>query len=183
MNQELQQHIENLHNTDRKVQGASFQHLMKQTDQPVSWSSDAREALLELLEQGNNRGRAIAAQLLCNLAKSDPVSAAEMLPKLIAATKDEKFVTARHSLLALRRVGIVNDELARQVVDGLSRRFEECIVEKNCTLIRYDITCVMRQVYDHTGSEWISERARALIETETDPKYRKKYQKEWKDVK
>jgi hypothetical protein len=182
MNKELQLHIENLHSADRNVQGASFQHLMKQTDQPVGWSSEARDSLLELLERGNNRGRSIAAQVLCNLAKSDPGSAVEMLPKLIAATRDEKFVTARHSLLALRRVGIVNEDLARQVVDGLSRRFEECIDEKNCTLIRYDIACVMRQIYDHTGNEEISERVRMLIGTETDPKYRKKYLKEWKDV-
>ena len=63
---------------------------------------------------------------------------------------------------------------------GLEQRFHECVTEKNCTLIRYDIMQSMRNVYDVVKDESIRAKALALIETEADPKYRKKYAAVWK---
>jgi len=63
---------------------------------------------------------------------------------------------------------------------GLERRFQECISEKNCTLIRFDIIQDLRNLYDAAGNDKIKENALALIETETDLKYRKKYAGVWK---
>lgn len=183
MKELLQQQIQQLYSKDRNQQGASFQQLMKLTNQPVDWAYQIWDDLLELLEKGDNRGRSIAPQVLCNLAKSDPDGRMiNDLPKLFQATKDEKFVTARHSLLALWKVGIVNPTLTRKTVDGLSKRFEECIDEKNCTLIRYDICCVLRKIFDHTQEEQIFKKTISLIDTETDEKYRKKYLTVWKDI-
>jgi hypothetical protein len=51
---------------------------------------------------------------------------------------------------------------------------------KNCTLIRYDILQSLRNVYDQVKDEKIRSKALALIETETDLKYRKKYAALWK---
>jgi len=65
-------------------------------------------------------------------------------------------------------------------VDGLERRFKECITEKNCTLIRYDIIQSLRNVYDVIKDEKVKEKALELIETEDDLKYRKKYASLWK---
>jgi len=65
-------------------------------------------------------------------------------------------------------------------MDGLERRFKECINEKNCTLIRYDILQSFRNVYDSVKDEKIREKALELIETEEDLKYRKKYATLWK---
>lgn len=183
MKKTLQKHIQNLYSNNGKLQGASFQELMKLTEGPVEWAYEIWDSLLDLLENGNNRGRSIAAQVLCNLAKSDPDNRmVEDLPKLMETTKDERFVTARHSLLALSKVGIVNENLTQKTVAGLSKRFEECIDEKNCTLIRYGIICVLRKIFDHTLDEEVYKTSISLIETETDEKYRKKYLKEWKDI-
>jgi hypothetical protein len=51
---------------------------------------------------------------------------------------------------------------------------------KNCTLIRYDILQGMRNLYGEVGDDTIRDRAQALIETEGDPKYRKKYAGLWR---
>lgn len=183
MEDSIEKHIQNLYSKDKNLQGASFQHLMKQTDKPVAWVYDMWDSLVDLLQNGDNRGRSIAAQVLCNLAKSDHENRmSEDLPKLVQTTKDEKFVTARHALLALWKVGIVNKNLTKKTVDGLSKRFEECIDEKNFTLIRYDITRVLRKIFDHTHDEQVFKRSISLIEIETDEKYRKKYLTVWKDV-
>jgi len=65
-------------------------------------------------------------------------------------------------------------------VDSLAGRFEECIIEKNGTLIRYDILQSLRNVYDAVKDERIKEKALELIEREEDIKYRKKYANLWK---
>ena len=65
-------------------------------------------------------------------------------------------------------------------MEGLERRFKECLTEKNGTLIRYDIIQSLRNVYNAIKDENVKERALALIEMEEDPKYRKKYASLWK---
>ena len=95
--------------------------------------------------------------------------------KLLAGTKDPQFVTARHTLQALWHVGLVGKKQQAKVVTGLSARFRECAEEKNGTLIRYDIVQGLRRIHDATKDEGIRKRALALIATEEDPKYRRKY--------
>jgi len=65
-------------------------------------------------------------------------------------------------------------------VDGLAGRFEECITEKNCTLIRYDIIQGLKNLYAEVKDEKVREKALELIETEEDIKYRKKYARLWR---
>jgi hypothetical protein len=57
---------------DRVKQGEAFQQILEITAQPVSWAYDVWDELLRQLTDKNNRNRSIAAQVLCNLAKSDP---------------------------------------------------------------------------------------------------------------
>ena len=78
------------------------------------------------------------------------------------------------------KVGAAGKEQQKKLVDGLSGRFKECITEKNCTLIRYDIIQGFRQLYDEVRDEKIKEKALELIETEQDLKYRKKYASLWR---
>lgn len=66
--------------------------------------------------------------------------------------------------------------------DGLARRYQECITEKNCTLIRCDILQGLRNLYNQEEEDDIKGRALALIETEEDLKYRKKYAGVWRRV-
>ena len=173
--------INNLKSTDKDRQNHAYQTLMDLTAEPVDWAYEVWDGLLWLTANGDNRQRSIAGQLICNLAKSDPeariVRDAE---RLIAVTRDERFVTARHVLLALWKIAIVGNPQRNAVVDGLRRRFKECAAEKNCTLIRYDIQCVFRKIYEATAEESLRSTAEQLICLEEDAKYRKKYATVWR---
>lgn len=173
----------NFHSTDPQRQNDGYQQLMFITNQPVDWAYEAWDGLLADLRHKDNHVRAIAAQLLCNLAKSDPEK--RMLKDfaaLLLVTKDERFVTARHCLQSLWKVGVAGPEQRQVFLTGLAGRFAECVAEKNCSLIRYDILQSLRNVYDLTHAGEIREKALALIETETDVKYRKKYTSLWKKM-
>jgi ribosomal protein L17 len=183
MDQITKQHFDSLQSTDANLRYASFQYIINLTKQPVDWAYEAWDDMLALTKNGDNHQRTIAVQVLSNLAKSDPEQRMlKDLEKLIAVTKDEKFVTARHSLQSLWKVGIASKELQKKVLDRLVKRFKECIAEKNCTLIRYDILEVLRKIYDQVNDEKIKNTSLALIETEDDLKYRKKYMGLWKDI-
>jgi hypothetical protein len=183
MDANTREHFTRLHSTDAESRGASFKHLLELTQQPVDWAYEVWDELLTLLREGDNHQRAIGAQLLSSLAKSDSQQRMlKDLDQLMTVTKDERFVTARHSLQSLWRVGTANPALQKEVVDRLSQRFRDCTTEKNGTLIRYDILEVFRKIYDTVRDEQLKQQALALLETEEDPKYRKKYSGLWKDL-
>jgi hypothetical protein len=166
----------NLRSPDPDQQNYAFQSLLKATDSPVDWAYEVWDDLLRTLADGNNRQRSIAAQVLSNLAKSD--SQQRMLKDLSAllkVTKDERFVTARHCLQSLWKVGLAGEAQRKALVKGLAARFKECKVEKNCTLIRYDILVVLRRVFDLVNDGEIRLTAERLMATEKDLKCRKKY--------
>ena len=99
--------------------------------------------------------------------------------KLLAVTQDERFVTARHCLQAIWKIGLAGKAQQKLVVDGLEQRFYDCRSEKNWSLIRYDIIQDLRHLYDAVQDDAIKAKALELIETEKDVKYRKKYAKLW----
>ncbi|HEX5433213.1 MAG TPA: hypothetical protein VFY05_03160, partial [Candidatus Angelobacter sp.] len=115
------------------------------------------------------------------LAKSDPKNRMRKdLAAILAVTKDERFVTARHCLQSLWKVGVAGESQRKALVAGLVVRFRECASEKNCTLIRYDILECLRRIYNVVADESLRTTALALIDTEPDPKYRKKYASLWR---
>jgi hypothetical protein len=181
MNKAMQARVEDLRSDDRARQNGAFTHVLQATDKPVDWAYEVWDEMVEGLRHKDNHVRAIAAQVLCNLAKSDPKG--KMLKDfdaLLAVTRDERFVTARHCLQSLWKVGAAGKRQQKRLVDGLADRFAECVSEKNGTLIRYDILQGLRRLYDHVKDESIRVKALALLETEADPKYRKKYASVWK---
>lgn len=181
MDQTTRNHLANCHSTDRALQNDAFTYLIAATEQPVDWAYETWDGLVADLRDPDNHVRAIAAQLLCNLAKSDPELRMEQsFAVLLHVTRDERFVTARHCMQALWKVGVAGDSQQRIYVEGLAGRFAECAAEKNCTLIRFDILQSFRNVYDVTHAEEIRQKALALIETESAEKYRKKYATLWK---
>jgi len=172
---ELTTRIAGIHSGDRTVQGDAFRSRLADSEGPVTWAYEVWDELVEALTHQDNRLRSIASQLLCNLAKSDPeCRILDDLDALLAVTRDEKFVTARHCLLAFWKIGLVGEEQRRRVVAGLAGRFERPAGEKNGTLTRFDIVQGLRKLYDQTTDEAIRAKALELIETEPDPKYRKK---------
>jgi hypothetical protein len=181
MDKTVQYHLANLWSTDRERQNDAFISMLKLTDKPVGWAYDVWDELLTNLTHPDNHNRAIAAQVLCNLAKSDPRNRVlKDFDKLLEVTKDERFVTARHCIQSLWKVGVAGKKQQKLYMEGFERRFRECRTEKNYTLIRYDILRSIRNVYDVTGDEKIKEKALELITTEEDIKYRKKYASLWR---
>ena len=181
MDQLIRANLDAIRSPDKEAQNGAFQHLLAATVESVDWAYEAWDGLLEALRHKDNRCRSIASQILCNLAKSDPKKRmVRDLPALLAVTKDEKFVTARHCMQALWKVGAAGASQRKALVAGLTTRFHECVKEKNCTLIRYDIVESLRKVYDAAEDEEVKRKALALIETEQDLKYRKKYATVWK---
>jgi hypothetical protein len=181
MDKAIRTHLNNIRSDDGHRQNQAYAYLMKKTEQPVDWAYEAWDELLESLRHKDNHVRAISAQLLANLAKSDPQG--RMLKDfeaLLAVTKDERFVTARHCLQALWKVGMAGKKQQAVLLKGMPRRFKECAREKNGTLIRYDIIQGLRNLYDATSDEQVKETALALVETETDVKYQKKYASVWR---
>jgi hypothetical protein len=181
MDQKIRAAVDNIRSTDPVTQNKAFQDVIAATDKLVDWAYEVWDEMLDGLRHKDNHVRAIAAQVLSNLAKSDPKE--RMLKDfntLLALTKDERFVTARHTMQSLWKVGVVGAKQQKKYMDGLSRRFAECSTEKNCTLIRYDILQSMRNVYDVVKDEKIRAKALTLIETEDDLKYRKKYATLWR---
>lgn len=183
MDTTIQDQFAAIRSGDRGVQGTAFTALMAATEQPVDWAYEAWDDLKAALSHRDNRLRSIASQLLCNLAKSDPKGRIlKDLDALIDVTRDDKFVTARHCLLALWKIGLGGAKQRKAVVNALAGRFADCAAEKNCTLIRYDLVQGLRKLYDHTRDDTIRTMALALIETEPDLKYRRKYAAEWRSV-
>jgi hypothetical protein len=130
---------------------------------------------------GGRAARAIAAQVLCDLAESDRSN--RMLhdfPALFAVTGDERFVTARHCLQALWKVGAAGKEQQRLLLTALEKQFNNCVTHKNCTLIRYDVIKCLRDLYDAVNDDNIRVLAHRLIDSEQNLKYRKKYSAIWR---
>ncbi len=174
-------HLNNLWSENRDLQNKAYSYILEATDKPVDWSYDVWDEMVGNLDHKDNHNRAIAGQVLCNLAKSDPKS--RMLKDfdaLLAVTKDERFVTARHCLQSIWKVGAAGKKQQKIVVSGLAGRFSDCVAEKNCALIRCDIIQGLRKLYDEVHDEQVKGKALALIESEEDSKYRKKYAGLWR---
>ena len=181
MDETTRTHWNNLRSNDGDARYTAYTALLAMTDQPVDWSYEVWDELLANLRHADNHQRTIAVQLLCNLARSDPEQ--RMLrdvDALFAVTKDERFVTARHSLQAIWKVALAGPRHQQLVVEQLTGRFRDSVTEKNATLIRYDIVEDLRKIYDATEDEQVRETALALIATEDDGKYRKKYASVWR---
>lgn len=181
MDKTIRAHLDNIRSTDGQLQNKAYHFLMDATEKPVDWAYEAWDELVEGLTHKDNHVRAISSQLLANLGKSDPKGRMfKDFDKLLAVTKDEKFVTARHCLQSIWKVGLGGKNAQIMVVKGLEKRYQECVKEKNGTLIRYDILVSLRNLYEATTSSEIKEKALELIELEEDVKYKKKYAGVWK---
>jgi len=174
--------LKDLRSSDKELRYQAFCSIIKITDEPVDWAYQVWDEMLANLKHKDNHIRAIAAQLLCNLAKSDPEN--RMLKdfgSILVVTRDERFVTARHTLQALWKIGLAGDKQRKLLLEGLETRYHECISEKNCTLIRFDIIQDLRNLFDETKDETLREKALSLITLERDLKYRKKYASLWRN--
>ncbi|MBE0671397.1 MAG: hypothetical protein IH588_12475 [Anaerolineales bacterium] len=181
MDKTIRSKMDDIFTGDGQTQFKAYDYLMKESEKPVSWAYDVWDEVVSGLTHKDNHVRAICGQLLGNLGKSDPKGRMfKDFDKLLNVTKDEKFVTARHTMQNIWKVGLGGKKHQQLVVQGLEKRFKECIKEKNGALIRYDILVTLRNLYNATTSNEIKEKALELIELEQDAKYKKKYATVWK---
>ncbi|WP_249869625.1 hypothetical protein [Oceanobacillus saliphilus] len=181
MDNNIQNDFDNLEVKDKNIQYEAYNHIMKEIDHKVEWAYEVWDELVKGLRSSDNHKRSRCAQFLAGLAKSDPDKRIMSdFPALWQVTKDEKFVTARHALQSIWKVGLAGDEQQEMVIQHVSDRFKNCQDEKNHTLIRFDIIQGLRNLYDATEKEEIKQVAHELIQIEQDPKYQKKYAKVWK---
>ncbi|MEV4481336.1 hypothetical protein [Micromonospora coxensis] len=166
---------------DRARQNAAYTSLMQATREAVPWADAVWDDLVGHLGDADNHNRAIAAQVLCNLAahhRSERVL--KDLDTLVAVTRDERFVTARHALRSLWRVGLGDEAQRLALLAALVRRYREAADEKNGTLVRSDIVEGLRQLHDAVADPRVAQTAQELIDAETDPKYQRKYRGHWR---
>src|SRR5260370_35712453 len=132
--------MDDLRSADKDRQNTAFASLDEATQEPVDWAYEVWDDLLRILVEGDNRQRAIGAQILCNLATSDPQGRmVQDVEALLVVTKDERFVTARHCLQSLWKVAVAGERQREVVVQGVVRRFQGGGGEKNGPWLRYAI--------------------------------------------
>ncbi|NJC98558.1 MAG: hypothetical protein C3F07_20570 [Anaerolineales bacterium] len=183
MDKTIRTYLNDIRSEDGELQNKAYHALMEKTEKPVDWAYKAWDELVEGLTHKDNHVRSISSQLLANLGKSDPKGRMfKDFDKLLNVTKDEKFVTARHCLQSIWKVGLGGKNQQIMVVKGLEKRYQECVKEKNGSLIRYDILVGLKNLYEATTSSEIKEKALELIELEEDEKYKKKYLSVWKKL-
>ncbi|HEX2995087.1 MAG TPA: hypothetical protein VHP14_09685 [Anaerolineales bacterium] len=177
MNKTIKNHIENLASTDDKIRLEALQSLLKVTESKVDWAYEAWDILLGKLEHENSYQRSIGIILLCNLAKSDVENRlGTSLDRLLAHTKDEKFITSRQCIQNVWKVAAANKLNSEKVVKHLEKRFMECANEKHYNLLRQDIIQSMISLYGHEGNDQLLTRTQVLIGKEKEMKYRKQYE-------
>lgn len=165
---------------DKQESYEAYLYILQVTEKQVDWAYEVWDDLLNGLTDKDNHQRSRSAQYLANLAKSDPEDRMlTNLPRLWEVTKDEKFVTARHSLQSFWKVGLAGAEQKDLVMTYMVDRFKNS-TEKNYTLIRFDIMQNMRHLYDQLNDETIKQTAMDLIETVEDDRYKKKYKSVWR---
>ena len=181
MDRLTQSYFENLHAEDKDKQYEAFNHIIAAINEKVDWSYEVWDQLKANLTHPDNHQRSRAAQFLCGLAKSDPEK--RMLtdfPAVWEVTYDKKFVTARHTLQSLWKIGLAGKEQKEMVIKSLADRFIKGVDEKNYTLIRFDMLQGMRNLYDAIKDEDLKRIALDLIEKVDDEKYKKKYAGVWR---
>jgi hypothetical protein len=72
MDEKIRINIEYLYGADRQLQNEAYYYILEITEKPVEWAYEVWDQAVENLSHKDNHNRAIASQLLCNLAKSDP---------------------------------------------------------------------------------------------------------------
>lgn len=181
MDRDMQAYFENLEAKDKDVQYEAFNAILAATTEKADWAYEVWDQLKDWLTDPDNHRRSRAAQFLSGLAISDPEK--RMLsdfPALWVVTKDPKFVTARHSLQSIWKVGLAGPEQKEMLMQHIVDRFPNGANEKHYTLIRYDMIQGLKNLYDRVNDEQIKQTAMELIEIEEDSKYRKKYLSVWK---
>jgi hypothetical protein len=177
MDKDIQKHFDELSSTDDKSRLNALQTLLKLTETPVKWVYEVWDVLLEKLENENSYQRSIGILLLCNLAKSDREDRMKhSLDRILAHTRDEKFITSRQCIQNIWKVAAANKSNRGKVLTHLEKRFMECENEKHYNLLRQDVLQSILSLYKLEKNGVLLTKIQALIAQEGNLKYRKQYE-------
>jgi hypothetical protein len=177
MDKEVKKYIDDLSSTDDQTRLKALQTLLKMTETPVDWVYEVWDSLLEKLKNENSYQRSIGIMLLCNLAKSDREDRLKLsLDRLLAHTKDEKFITSRQCIQNIWKAAATTRANREEVLKHLEKRFMECEQEKHYNLLRQDMIQSFVMLNQHTEDRKLLARAQTLVEKEQNAKYRKQYE-------
>jgi len=177
MDKDISEWVNDLESSDDKTRMSAFQNILRATEEPVTWVYDIWDRLLKKLEDENSYQRSIAVMMLCNLAKSDTEHRLEKaLDRLLAHTKDEKFITSRQCIQNIWKAASTSPTAQKRILDHLVIQFRECGDQKHSNLIRQDIIQSIRCLYEDRKDATLLAMAQALIRAETNEKYRRKYE-------
>ncbi|MFC0014139.1 hypothetical protein ACFFJI_02460 [Allobacillus sp. GCM10007491] len=172
----------NLQSDEWDLQYEAYQELLEMTKQEVDWAYEVWEDIVQDLSNRDAHIRSRSAQLLAHLAISDPQKRIldDFAQLWKVTTRDPKFITKRHSMQSIWRVGLAGSEQKDLLLEHLTDWFKHCHQEKNCALIRSDLLQGLRNLYDQQPCEKIKRTVHELIEVETNEKYVEKYKEIWK---
>lgn len=180
----IKESVKRLHDVDRTIQYDAFLDIQREIEKPVDWAYEVWGQFAKWLNSKDAHDRARGAQFLAGLSKSDPENRIlNNFSSLCAVAEDEKFVTARHALQSIWKVGLGGEEQKKRVLDYLVNRFREAPNGVHPTMIRSDIIVGLRNLANSTQDESIEGIGTELIGIEADPKYKKKLIASWKKKK
>lgn len=180
MDEETRMLFQLLEEGDEEAQYKSFVLLLEEMEEPVEWVDDVWDLWVNQLKATEPEQRAQAGQFLAYLAISmDENQIEEVFDKIWEITYEDRFVQSRNVLQATWRLGLVGKDSNERLLKKYEERFKEAGNEKHGTLIRFDITRNMRQLYDKMQDIEIKQRSLYLIELEDSQKYKRKYEKVW----
>ena len=171
----------NLESDEWDLQYEAYQRILEMTKQEVDWAYEVWDDIVQNLSNRDAHIRSRCAQLLAHLAISDPqkriLGDFSLLWKV--TTRDPKFITKRHSLQSIWRVGLAGKEQKDLLLEHFIKWFKHCHQEKNCRLIRSDLLQGLRNLYEQQSCEKVKKVALELIEVELEEEYREKYKRIW----
>ncbi|GAB1422092.1 hypothetical protein MASR2M15_23020 [Anaerolineales bacterium] len=146
----------------------------------MDWAYEVWDTLITALKSKDLHLRAIAGQVLANLAQSDPENRIlKCLEALFALTDDERLEKARHRLQWIWKVGLGGPEQRTQLLAQFEKKYQAVADEEAAGLIRLDMIQGLWRLYEQVGDERLRQKAQEWIALETDPQYQKKYAKLW----
>lgn len=168
--------FEKLASADDKVRMEAFNSVLAMTSQKVDWVYEVWDDLLARLDHENSYQRTIAVKVLCHLAKSDHEHRMNRsIDRILAHTKDEKFITSRQTLQSIWQIAIDHPSLRETILQHLKNRYRECMPEKHYNLLRQDVLQSILKISQAEKDEALLDKVRSLIAEEPDAKYRNQY--------
>ncbi len=171
--------LEGLWSRNRAEQARAWKAISEATEAPVPWAYDVWDELVaHLAPDEDEHARALAAQALCNLAKSDPEARIlEQIPAILQVNRDARTVAGRHVLGEIWKIGAAGPRQCSRLLSALVQRFVECERERKVHFVRLDTIAALNRLHRAVSGDQradVERTALGLIDSERDIERREK---------